>query len=185
MPHDPNVRHRRSVRLPGHDYSSAGAYFLTICTHQREAPLGEIVNDEMVLSDSGRIVAQEWERTGALRSCATLDEFVVMPNHVHGIIMITDGGSSSVGAQRAAPLPPDAIPRNDVQPRSLGAIVRGFKSAVTKRINALRGTPFWQRGYYEHIIRNDRELRAIRQYIADNLLKWALDSENPAHAIGI
>ncbi len=184
--YDPAKHHRRSIRLPGYDYTQPGAYFVTICTHNREPLFGRVVNGEMVLNAWGRIVWEEWFRTAQVRPYVELfeDEFVVMPNHIHGIIWIV---RDTVGAQRrCAPTKPGGVTPNNVAPGSLGAIVRAFKSAVTKRINALRGTPgarVWQRNYYEHIIRNERALNAIRRYIAENPQRWHLDRYN-ANATG-
>ena len=190
--YDPTRHHRRSIRLPNYDYTRAGAYFVTIVTHRRECLFGEIVGDEMRMNDFGKIVAEEWEKTATVRANVILhpDEFVVMPNHIHGIVWIVDDGGETVGAtgrenvgatvvgaqRRCAPTRP-----TNVIPGSLGAIVRGFKSIVTKRINRRRntpGAPVWQRNYYEHIIRNDESLRRIREYIAQNPTRWALDTEN-------
>jgi putative transposase len=159
--------HRRSIRLPGWDYTGDGAYFVTIVTYQRETLFGAVVDGEMVLSEFGRVVAEEWERTAVVRPYVRLDEFVVMPNHIHGILVITDERRGEFGKPIAGSLP---------------TIVRSFKSAVTKRANELRGTPgdpIWQRNYYEHIVRNERELNAIRQYIHDNPAHWSEDAENP------
>ena len=177
--YDPEKHHRRSIRLPGWDYRSRGAYFVTIATQGRECLFGEVVDGEMVLSDFGNVVVEEWERTAQLRPYVRLDAFVVMPNHVHGIIWIVDDDTAMVvGAQRrCAPTTPP-----NVLPRSLGAIVRAFKSAVTKRINLMRetpGAPVWQRNYYERIVRNEQELNATRQYILDNPINWQGDTENP------
>ena len=177
MRYDPGKHHRRSIRLKGYDYSQAGAYFVTICTYDRVCLFGEIVDGEMVLNDSGRIVVNEWARTAQIRDEIELDEFVVMPNHVHGIIWIVgqhDIPKIVVGAHRGAPL--------HRAPRSLGSLIAGFKSTITKRINQDRGTPgapVWQRNYYEHIIRDEESLNRIRQYIAGNPLRWHLDRENP------
>ena len=185
---------RRSIRLKGYDYTQPGAYFVTICTHQRQPLFGRVVDGNMALNAYGEIVREEWFRTAQVRPYVELfkDEFVVMPNHIHGIIWIVarddapDMTHRAVGAQRrCAPTintQPRGVTPNNVTPRSLGAIVRGFKSAVTKRINALRGTPgapVWQRNYYEHIIRDERALDAIRRYIAANPLRWHLDRYNP------
>ena len=125
-------------------------------------------------------MANEWIRTAAIRREIELDEWVVMPNHLHGIIVIAD----NVGAHGRAPLPDDApcdVPTSTVftrPPKSLGSLIAGFKSAVTKRINELRktpGAPVWQRNYYEHIVRDENELNQIRQYIMDNPAKWETD----------
>ncbi len=177
-PSDHNQRHRRSIRLRDYDYRQAGAYFITICTHQKECLFGDVINDEMLLSEMGQIVSEEWVRTAIIRPEIELDAFVVMPNHVHGIVVFATnaGVDNEVGAHARAPL--------RREPKSLGALVAGFKSVVTKRINTLRSTPLipvWQRNYYERIIRHERELNAAREYIQNNPLQWALDRENPAN----
>jgi putative transposase len=175
-----NTHHqRRSIRLKEYDYTQNGAYFVTICAHERRCIFGDVVGGAMVVNEWGQVVAEEWEQTAILRPNIELDAFVVMPNHVHGIIVIVDDGDS-VGAQCIAPLPPKhGVTSNNVAPNSLGAIVRGFKSAVTRRINRLPNPPdhlIWQRNYYEHIIRNEESLNQIRAYIANNPAKWAEDS---------
>jgi len=173
MIHHPDKYHRQSIRLKNYDYTQAGAYFVTICTHKRECVLGDVVNGEMRLNELGQVVEMEWLKTAEIRDNVELDEFVVMPNHIHGIIVITE---SCVGATSRSPL------RNGPAPKSIGAIVAGFKSAATKRINELCGiprAPVWQRNYYEHVIRNEDDLNEIREYILSNPVKWELDSENP------
>jgi putative transposase len=171
---------RRSIRLQGYDYAQAGAYVITVCTAARRCCLCDIAGTAVNLTQAGRIVAEEWARTAELRSEVSLDEFVVMPNHVHGIVVL----SPTVGATRRVALGRgSASPlRSGASPGSLGAIVGQFKAASARRINALRGTNgqmFWQRGFYEHVIRNQADLEAVRTYIADNPLQWALDRENP------
>ncbi len=179
---------RRSIRLKGYDYSQVGAYFLTVCAQDRACLFGEVVNGEMRLNEYGQIAHAEWFRAAALRPYVQLfdDEFVVMPNHVHGIIWIVednDHGDDVGATRRVAPTPAaPVIPRGPLS-GSIGAIVGQFKSAVARRINTLRGTPdmpVWQRNYYEHIIRSEESLLRIRQYIADNPTRWEMDSENPA-----
>ena len=170
------LHRRRSIRLKGYDYTQPGAYFVTICTHGRAMLFGRVVDGEMALNAYGEIVREEWFRTAQVRPYVELfpDEFVVMPNHIHGIVWI-------VGATRRV-APTNGHPHGPV-PGSLGAIIGQFKSIVTKRINALRGTPgapVWQRNYYEYIIRTERALDAIRRYIAANPLRWDLDRYNPA-----
>ena len=133
----------------------------------------------MRLNDLGRIVTDEWHRTPDIRREIALDAFVVMPNHIHGVLHIRDVGSPIVGADGRPPL--------QRMPRSLGSFVAGFKSITTKRINVLRDTPrldVWQRNYYERIIRDDDELNRVREYIKNNPKKWSLDSENPNQNIG-
>ena len=176
MCYDPERHHRRSIRLKGYDYTQPGAYFVTICTYDRRCLFGRIVDGAMRLNLFGKIVRDEWFKTSQVRQNVVLypHEFVVMPNHIHGIIRIV---GNLVGAQRrCAP-----TCRINVTPGSLGAIVRAFKSAA-RRINQIRNTlgqPVWQRDYYEHIIRNEDELNRIRGYIVDNPLRWHLDRENP------
>ncbi len=165
MPEHPRPYNRRSIRLPGYDYRMPGAYFITICTYQRE----RLFED----TEYYDVAVQQWTASAAMRAEVSLDSFVVMPNHIHGIVWI------AARAQGLAPLQQTFV--SNIAPRSLGAFVRGYKSAVTREVNALRGTPdipVWQRNYYEHIIRNDSELNRIRQYIVDNPLRWAFDRDN-------
>jgi len=267
MPYNPRIHHRRSIRFKVHDYTQPAAYFVTLCTHERAHLFGQVVDGAMQLNECGEIVRAEWFQTAVVRPYVVLnpDEFVVMPNHIHGIIWIVgndngddgvdnggdarndgsggdtprndgdgrrdggdgcrnggdgcrnggdgyrNGGDQScggtvVGAQRRcaptfapknATFPPGATPTStgratrgatptNVVPGSLGAIVRSFKSVVTRRINIMRntpGAPVWQRNYYEHIIRTDRALNAIRRYVADNPRRWHLDRKN-IHRIG-
>lgn len=185
MKYDPQKHHRRSIRLKGYDYTQAGAYFVTICAHQRMHVFGEIVNGEMILNDTGKIARDEWFKTAKLRPYVELyeDEFVVMPNHAHGIIWIVDDGNN-VGALRGnaqSRAEQRSAPTKTVAPRSLGAIVRAYKSAVTYAVNSaqnMRGAILWQKNYYEHVVRNDRELNNIGWYIINNPLNWQLDRDN-------
>jgi REP element-mobilizing transposase RayT len=170
--------HRRSIRLKSYDYSRAGAYFITICTQDRACFLGKVVNDEMRLNDMGEIASSVWWATPEHFPNVTMDEFVVMPNHIHGIVVIADASR----ATHASPL--HALQGRTSGPSrgSIGTIIGSFKSAVTKRIHELRsvvGTSIWQRNYYEHVIRNDDTLNRARQYIIDNPAQWAMDRENP------
>src|SRR5438093_2097370 len=185
--------HRRSIRLQGYDYSQPGMYFVTVCTEGLELLFGEVEKGEMVVNEYGRVVWEEWHRSAEIRREVRLDEFMVMPNHLHGIMVITCAEAHrvgatghheiiaiEVGAHGRAPLQHRQLHR---QPRSLGSFVAGFKSATTKRINELRGTPgvpLWQRNYHEHVIRSEDELHRIREYIQTNPLRWELDRENPA-----
>jgi len=178
MGFDPKIHHRRSTRLKSWDYSWSGWYYVTICAYGKECLFGEIVGDEMRLNSIGRIVEEEWLRTPEVRKEVELDMYVVMPNHLHGIIMIGESVGATqedpfVGAHSRAPL--------QRKPRSLGSFVAGFKSVTTKRINELRNTlghPVWQRGFHDHIIRNEADLVRIREYIRNNPLQLALDEEN-------
>ena len=185
------IHQRRSIRLPGYDYAQAGAYFITLCTYNREWLFGEISDGEMRLNKMGQIVMGVWLETPAHFPHIELGEFVVMPNHIHGIIVIND----SVGVRHAEPLPNPAHDpvraRHAVPPQgqleqfgkpTVGAIptiVRSFKSAITKRINEHRKTPgalVWQRNYWEHVIRDEKSLSQIAAYIANNPAQWELDS---------
>ena len=134
MRYDPDKHHRRSIRLKGYDYSQIGAYFITICTQNRECLFGKIVDGKMVLNPFGRIVADEWTKTALIRDEIKLDEWVVMPNHFHGIVVVTNCRGT---ARRAPTVERFGKPVSG----SIPTIVRSFKSAVTKRINELRQTP--------------------------------------------
>ncbi len=172
----PTPRHRRSLRLPGYDYSQTNAYFVTICAAQKKLLFGNIKDGVMRLSMAGRIAAAEWLKTADLRPSVALDQFIVMPNHFHGILWID---AEHKGTARCAPT---AQQFGQVVYGSLPAIIRAFKSATTKHINIFRQVPgaqVWQRGYYEHVIRNEKSLERIREYIENNPLSWELDRENP------
>lgn len=178
-PHDPARHHRHSLRLPGYDYAQPGAYFMTICTHNRVCSLGEMADGQMQLTDWGRVVAECWAAIRDHFVHLTLDEWVVMPNHMHGFLLI----ANPVGARQCrAPTTPTEQFGQPV-PGSIPTILRSFKSAVTRCINLLRGSttpPVWQRDYYEHVVRDKSELSAIRQYIRQNPAKWNLDRNNTA-----
>jgi putative transposase len=175
---DDNVnRQRHSIRLPEYDYSQAEAYFVTLCVHERACLFGEIVGGAMQLNECGALVASEWSRTAVIRPQVVLDEFVVMPNHFHGIVMLE--------VSRRGVLP-YARPSFQSPSQTIGAVIRGFKSATTKRINEIRGTvgvAVWQRNYYEHVIRHENELTRIREYVVNNPLQWSLDRENPGKGV--
>jgi len=176
MKYDPEKHHRRSIRIPNFDYSQDGWYFVTICSHQRERLFGDVVDGVMVINKFGDIVNSEWIRTAQLRHYITLDEFVVMPNHIHGIININIDG---VGAHGNVPLHKPQIEKFGKSTKnSIPTIVKLFKSTITKQINEIRHSPgvhIWQKNYYEHIIRDEIDLNRIRQYIQNNPLKWPED----------
>jgi REP element-mobilizing transposase RayT len=177
---DPKIHHRRSIRLPGYDYTSACAYFVTLVAYQRDCLLGEIVNAEMILNALGQIADECWRAIPAHFPNVELGAHVVMPNHVHGIIVIRDDESATVGATNWV-----APTRNATRPTgpkrgSLGAIIGSYKMAVTRRIqHAHNTTGIWQRNYHEHIIRNEREMNNIWKYIEANPAQWNDDDENP------
>ena len=173
-------RNRRSIRLKGYDYSRSGGYFITVCVRNRECLFGEIRDGEMRLNEWGRIVADEWMKTARIRNEIELDEWVIMPNHFHGIIIVR----ATVGATGRSPVHGAGGAGGAAGPKSksIGAVMAGFKSAVTKRINMIRKTPgarIWQRNYWEHIIRGELELSRIREYIRNNPGKWESDRHYP------
>jgi putative transposase len=160
------------VRLKGHDYAQPGAYFVTVCTWDRECLLGEVVDGKTRLNEYGMAIHDEWLKTAELRENVELDASMIMPNHFHGIVVITDGR----GTARRAPTERFGKPVAN----SIPTIMRAFKSASTKRINEMRNTPgtsSWQRNYYEHVIRTDEELNAIREYILANPANWTTDED--------
>jgi len=157
--YDPAIHHRRSIRLRGHDYSGRGVYFVTILTQNRRRLFGTVLNGRMALSEAGRIAARCWQEIPAHFPNVSLDEWVVMPDHVHGILMIhTDGhGGTLLGEDR---------PHGTA--RTIGSMVRGFKIGVTK---ALGESP-WHRNYHEMILRDARGLETVRAYIRNNPAQW-------------
>jgi putative transposase len=172
MKYDPQKHHRQSIRLRQYDYSWPGAYFVTICLRAKECVLGEIVDGEMRLSEIGQIVRDVWNSLPARYSDIELDAFAIMPNHMHGVIVIVGG----VGAIHELPL------REQRRNMLLSKIMGYFKMNTAKRINELRGTPgvpFWQRNYWEHVVRDDIDLNRIRQYIENNPQRWHEDQLNP------
>ncbi|MCO6451868.1 MAG: transposase [Caldilineales bacterium] len=191
MPYDPNRHHRRSIRLQGYDYSRAGAYFVTILVKDRACVLGEVVEGEMRLSEVGEVVQEVWDSLPARYPGVETDAFVVMPNHVHGIIVITDEGEATAresSAHRVDVRADHVRADHDLpqpQPRRqmlLPKIIGYFKMNAAKRANLILGAagqPFWQRNYYEHIIRDADALNRIRTYIANNPAKWYEDQLQP------
>ena len=179
----PDTKPHKSIRLRGYDYSRAGAYFVTICTHNKECLFGSVMGENMVLSDFGRMVEVEWLKTAEIRKNVILDVRVIMPNHFHGIVLITEKDSGKARLATTHGNVQIKMEFGKPQLGSLSAIVGSFKSAVAKQINLMRNTlgkEVWQRNYYERIIRNPEELQRIREYIIHNPLKWHLDSDNPA-----
>jgi REP element-mobilizing transposase RayT len=169
-----------SDRLKDWDYAGTAWYFVTICIRNNKPFFGYIIDDEVCLSPLGLIVEEEWKRTAQIRPSVFLDEFVIMPNHLHAIIQFRKAHpvkTESVETHSCASLHGPSLRR---PPRSLGSLIAGFKSAVTKRIRGTGRHDFvWQRGYHDHIIRDDGDLRRIRHYIRLNPLKWSLDPYNP------
>jgi len=166
----------KSTRLEHWDYSSNGAYFVTICTKNRINYLGKIINGKMELSEIGGIVYFEWGNTEKIRTNVLIDEFIVMPNHIHGIVIIEN--ETVVETHCNASLRGINTPINKFGPQSnnLSAIVRGFKGATTNKIHSVGFNNFaWQSRFYERIIRNENELNRTREYIINNPIKWEFD----------
>ena len=161
------LNNRKSTRLNNHDYRLPGGYFITICSYQRNPIFGKISNGRIIQNRIGNIVEKEWFKIPIYRNYVNLheDEFVLMPNHIHAIVWIDDYCSTSANTNS---------PQAKLKSRSLGAIIGQFKSKTSRLANQIRNTPgstIWQRNYYDHIIRNQKELAAIKKYILDNPLK--------------
>ena len=187
MPYDPHKHHRRSIRLKGYDYTQAGAYFVTICAQDRDNLFGQITDGEIDLDPAGKMIHEVWSSLPEKYPTVQLDAFVIMPNHIHFIVLLTDDtpvratpynpSDTHVGVDpRVHPDPDDSRP-------SLPDVVRWFKSLTTAKyrhgVQDEDWPPFpgrvWQRNYYEHIIRNQRSLNAIREYIENNPANWLQD----------
>jgi putative transposase len=161
MKFDPEKHHRQSTRLRNFDYSSAGAYFVTICVFQRECICGEITNGEMILSSAGERTLEVWEELPSRFPIIELDAFVIMPNHLHGVFCLTGEASEAV---------------------SISAVLRAFKSLSARAINQeleRAERPAWQKGFWDRVIRDEGELERTRMYILNNPQFWSEDEENP------
>jgi len=191
------IHHRRSIRLQGYDYSQAGAYFVTVCTQNRECLFGEIINGEMRMNDAGMMVQAVWDEIPTHYPGIGIDAFIVMPNHIHGIVVIVGaaprGRPDSTHAQNGQHVgngQPQGGAPTAVTPAGAGLslpdVVHRFKTMTTKRYadgvkrNGWSMFPgkLWQRNYWEHIVRNEPELNRIREYIHNNPAQWELDSLN-------
>ena len=187
-----------SARAQWWDYGNNGFYFITICTADREYLFGDIKDNKMVLSDIGNIVQQEWEKSFEIRAELFCDVYVIMPNHIHGIIQIDKNGpdvkpaTATVETHGRASLQTQMQPQSQSEsqpqsknygiayrtPKSISSFVAGFKSSATKRINEYRNTPkslVWQSRFYDHIIRKQDEYIRIKQYIETNTCNWEKD----------
>ncbi len=182
LPYDPRVHHRRSIRLSGYDYTLAGGYFITLVAYQHQQLFGEIRTGQMHPNKVGEIVLQVWQDIPQhfLRAC--LDSSVLMPNHFHAIILFSEGDPEREDALHPNITGnPNLPPKMGTKPGSLGAVIQSFKSVTARKINKLDQTPgakIWQRNYFEHIIRNEKDLQRIREYIFNNPLNWESDEEN-------
>jgi putative transposase len=170
-----DLYHRRSIRLKGYDYSLPGGYFVTALSFHQKPVFGSIKNGLFKANINGNIVRKCWHELDKHYRSINLDAFVVMPNHIHGVIFIEDTRvftrhNAGAGLRPALTILPE-----------LSETIRAFKSFSARRINENRktpGTPVWQRNYYEHIIRNDKELNDIRQYMDANVINWDKDTDN-------
>jgi putative transposase len=155
-PRSASLPQRHGLRWPGHDYAAPGAYFVTLCIHDRKQLLGKVREAEVQLTQSGQIAEAAWSALPD-HYAIDLDQFVIMPNHLHGIVCLREGAVD------------------------LSEVIRGFKTFSARRINRLygrAGEPVWQRGFHDRVIRDDRELQAVRAYVADNPANWSQDREN-------
>lgn len=187
MSYKPRTCHHRSTRLKEYDYTQAGAYYVSSNTQKRLPMFGNIVDGEMVLNDAGRMVQAVWEEIPAHYPGVEIDEFIVMPDHIHGIVILVESGPSArpqSGPRTCLGEQGPEEPAGEVaQILSLPDVMQRFKSLTTKRyIDGVKqhGWPpfpgkLWQRSYYEHIVRNEKDLNRIREYILQNPLKWGLD----------
>ena len=189
---------RTPMRLPSYDYAAGGVYFVTIVTQGKRCLFGRIESDEMQLSAAGEMLREEWEGLPERFPSVGLDQFVVMPNHIHGLVVIGSSGEAPTRGGRHDGVG-DGPRRGDCTPDraatraapTLSDVVGAFKSVTT--VEYIRGVKslgwpafegrLWQRNYYDHVVRNERDLDRIRQYILENPLKWALDSENPGNSL--
>lgn len=202
MTYDPERHNRQSIRLSEYDYRSPGVYFVTACAADRRCLFGAVIDGQMHTNDYGDIVVEEWRRTEQVRDRVIVDTFVVMPNHTHGVIIITDPPDAD-SPQQSSPASTGTAendrgrdssatnPYHDKSPNrtfggaiagSLSTIMRQFKSMVTKRVNRLcdtTGASVWQRNFYERVVRTRDELERIRTYIRRNPAQWDEDRNRP------
>ena len=205
MKYDPDIHHRRSIRLTGFDYSEAKGYFVTICTQNRECFFGEIADGEMGMNVAGEMVARSWRELERRFPGTKADVSIVMPNHFHGIILLF-AEPIAVGCRGescirpgSAEMPSDGGGRRSLSegdhkdrprgtsPGSIGRIIQAFKSMTTHEYVLgvrHRGWPpffnrLWQRNYYEHVVRDEDELSRLREYISNNPVKWPEDEYHP------
>ena len=179
--YNPKIHHRRSMRLKDYDYTQNGYYFVTICAENKIEYFGEIIDGEMILSEIGKIANQCWLEIPEHFPDVSLDEYIIMPNHLHGVIAIENNNdfikneNPIVGNKNFC-----SLPWQTKLSRSLSSIIRGFKIGVTKWCRNNNHNEFqWQKSFYDHIIRDEKSLDEIRKYIVENPLKWELDKNNP------
>ncbi len=184
------MNNRKSTRLKGYDYASEGAYFITINAKQRKINhFGNIVNGIMFLNDAGLIIQNEWLKTSAIRPQVTLDEFVVMPDHFHAVLFLTESQKSEKNSlllkdeclsenqndECNSPIRKASLDHFKSPSQTVGAVVRGFKSACTKKFNEAKINIEWQRNYHDRIIRDEKEFLNVQNYITNNPANWKLE----------
>ena len=196
---DPKYHHRRSIRLPNYDYRSPGVYFVTICVHQGECLLGEVADGQMLLNELGRVAREFWGSVPGHFASVSVDTFTIMPNHLHAIIEIQPPPKATDSRRRGevpSPSPPNHLQTRrgratpPLQPSTLerptlGQIVAYYQHQTTQTINGLRempGVPFWQRNYWEHVVRDEDAYNRISRYIHDNPARWEEDQLHPEAA---
>lgn len=183
MTFNPEIHHRRSIRLQHHDYSQAGLYFLTLCVQNKESLFGEIIDNQMILNAAGQMIEKEWLALKKRFLHVELHEYVVMPNHFHAIIEV--GNSLMVNQQKGRPQ--GFAPTMETNNKTVGAIIGAFKSITT--IEYIRGvktlhwqgfeSKLWQRNYWEHVIRHEQSRNEIAHYIMSNPQQWEMDKLRP------
>lgn len=171
MKYNPDLHKRRSLRLKSYDYSSEGCYFVTICCADRLPLFGMVDDQKMYLNEYGQIAYDQWFNTLNQRTGIELDEFIVMPNHIHGIITLTEDFHQAHQIRHRGVC--DTPLRSPTY--TLGSVIRGYKGAVTSRLKDALGEKIWQRNYYEHIIRNEKSYLKIAEYISNNPITWKND----------
>jgi REP element-mobilizing transposase RayT len=181
---DKYLTQRRTRRLPGYDYSKPGSYSITIVTANHVCIFGDVVNEKMILNPLGEIVREEWLKSGKIRNEIELDSWVIMPNHIHGIVHIKDTYYSQNQEKS------EHLIKNSMivvrKPKSLSTFVSGFKSAVSRSVNKIHEKQcksIWQYNYYDHIIRDEFDLNYRRNYILENPARWHKDKLNPANRL--
>jgi putative transposase len=170
VPSTHDLPQRKQTRLAGYDYAQLGWYYITLCTQGGACIFGSVLDGRVVYNDAGTVVETAWQRSFDLRAELTLDSWVLMPNHVHAVVVIRP--TAETETRHSASL----------KPRSLSSFIAGFKGASARAVNNIRrtpGRPVWQRGYYEHVVRTEEALDEIRKYIMGNPLAWWYDKYNP------
>jgi REP element-mobilizing transposase RayT len=161
------MKNRKPNRLPSYDYSSHGYYFLTICTDNRIKYFGDVLNNKMILNNCGKIANDYWKNIPNIYAEIEIDQFIVMPNHVHGILIIKNGTGRC------------PVPTEETRYGLISKIIGAYKSITTRKIQKISNNKFlWQRSFYDHVIRDDNDMLRIQQYIVNNPFKWLLDRNN-------